>query len=262
MDALMIEPLIQKVIEETVQAGGLGVALVGSRSRGEADLYSDVDFHVLVAQPPQEHRQLFYQEGKLVSVLLDHLEHKEKTFADPHLALWNMHAIRDARIVHDPERILASLQDRARAFQWESVQHLVPSRISNRLFHAVELLHKVMGGLLQNNEEKVHLATLALSWNMNETAALAQGTLIPSENRFWSTVRDAVPDADWKRVQAATLGLQGESVQIRGRAALQLFQRTFECFGHHVQPEHRTLIQEGLQLLSDFSQQDLETVSP
>ena len=261
METSILENVIRQVIEDSIQKGALGVALVGSITRDEADVYSDVDFHLLVAESPAERRQLFYIEERLISVLLDSVDHKEKTFADPQVALWNLLAIRDARIVHDPERILASLQDRARAFQWESVQHLVPSRISKTLFHTVELLHKLMGGLLHNNGEKAHLATLALSWNMTEIAALAHGILIPSENRFWSTVHTAVPDVEWRTCQTVTLGLEGETIRARGRAALRLYRRTFECFNHHMQPEHLAVIQRGVQLLDDFLRQHPEDLT-
>ena len=67
--------------------------------------------------------------------------------------------------------------------------------ISRDLAELSEEVHKVLGGLQREDFEKGVYAAFGLTLGLAHVSALANGALIPTENRYFSTVRAAEPDA-------------------------------------------------------------------
>lgn len=236
-----MDALIQEVAAELAgMPSVLAVVLVGSAARGQADQYSDLDFHVIVAagRPPD---QVFYRGGRLVTVSFIDQAHAERTLADPKAALWGVLAARQARMLHDPQGWYADYQRRAWAFTWSAVEAGASALISQHLSGSAEAAHKMVGGLTSGQLERALYAAHGALRAMAEVSALARGHLIESENRYWSTVRDHEPDPLWRALFWSALGFGSESPEGRALAAARLYARSVQLFEGHLRPADRAV---------------------
>ena len=137
----------------------LSIVLIGSGSRGELDRYSDLDFMVIVeaARPPD---QIFYRDDRLVFINFLDRANREAMFTDPWYALKNMAAVRNAQILFDPKAWYADYQHRANAFSWSDVAVSADAALSWVFTENVEMVHKILGGLSKNDDEKPFMLPL------------------------------------------------------------------------------------------------------
>ena len=226
----------------------LSIVLTGSSVRGEMDAYSDLDIHVVVRgkRPPD---QMLVLENRLVNINVMDAENRESMLTDPWKAMANIAAARDARILFDPDGWYASLQERAKRFSWQTVAKDAAVAISWVLAENAEIAQKVLGGLTTGNHEKALYATVVLLTRLTDVAALANGVLSNSENRLWSTVRDAEPDTIWKNLFWVALGFNAETVTARAEAALSLYSRSVTLYQTKLLPEHLQVIQHAYRLI-------------
>ena len=97
----------------------LSIALIGSGSRGELDVFSDLDIHIVVRDERPADR-MFYRD-RLVNINFLDKENREAMFTDPWKAMWNVAAAREAQILFDPDGWYTNLQQRAKTFTWQLV---------------------------------------------------------------------------------------------------------------------------------------------
>jgi predicted nucleotidyltransferase len=228
----------------------LSVVLIGSGSRDELDVYSDLDFQVVVRgeRPPD---QMYYLENRLVNVNFLDVENRESMLHNPWKAMSNIAATREAQILFDPDGWYANLQERAKAFLWKTVEKDADIAISWVLAENAEIVQKILGGLSNYNLEKALHATVTLLNGLTDVGALGNGVLCNSENRFWSSVRDAEADATWKKLFWTALGFDAESVTTRAKATLGLYSRSFVLHQAKLLPEHLKIVQHVCSLIAD-----------
>ena len=218
--------VLEEVLRDLKTGPGVrAVFLTGSHARGEADGFSDLDISVLVNSDEFVRNDVTYREGVLVSVERSTVPHRERALTEPESALWNLVSLRSGVPLHDPGGVFADLQARARAAAWAELAGAADILAARRLAESAEELHKVMGGLLTGDEGKVAYALLGLTFALGNAALLGTGTLIPTENRYLTLARDAWPDPEWRAAYASLVGLTGEDVPARGRAALVAYGR-------------------------------------
>lgn len=243
---------LDNLVGALVQEGADAVVLLGSVARQEDVAYSDLDIHALFETPPQDHQRIFYLADRLVAIGFVRWDHKEQAFRDPQTALWNIAGIQQSRILHDPEGRFAALQERAFAFDWSTLQEECSSSMGSRFYNLIEECHKIMGGLTTHNPEKCFFALEGLRWSLAEMGALASGVLIETENRYFSSIRDAHPDPEWRHHFDVTVGVTGMDPFDRGVAGLKLYLRSFELYGHHMQEAHQNTVLQAVQTVRDF----------
>lgn len=219
----------------------LSVVLIGSGSRGELDTYSDLDIHVIVRgeRPPD---QIFYQDNRLVNINFLDRANREAMFTDPWNTLKNLAAAKEAQILYDPDGWYTDLQQRAKAFTWQSVQHEADVAVSWVLAENAEMIHKILSGLSKRDLEKTLYATVELVQSLTDVSALANGVLCNSENHFWRAVHDAETDPEWKNSYWTSLGFGSESVVTRAEATLQLYQRSRVLYRAKLLPQHISIL--------------------
>jgi predicted nucleotidyltransferase len=228
----------------------LSVVLIGSGARDELDVYSDLDFQVVV-RGERPSAQIYYLENRLVNVHFVDTENRESMLYDPWKAISNIAAAREAQILFDPDGWYANLQERAKTFSWKTVQQDADLAISWVLAENAEIVQKILGGLSNNNLEKTLHATVTLLNGLTDIGALSNGVLCNSENRFWSAVRDAEADTTWKELFWTALGFDAESVTARARATLGLYSRSFVLYQEKLLPEHLKIVQHVCSLITD-----------
>jgi predicted nucleotidyltransferase len=235
--------LLETIVDEFEHDNNtLSVVLIGSGSRGELDVFSDLDIHVVVRgdRPPN---RIFYREGRLVTINFVDCANREAMLTDPWMALRNLAAAREAQILFDPDLWYEDLQQRARAFTWQKVSKEADRVVSYVLAENAEEVQKILGGLRNNQLEKTLYATTGLVLSLSNVSALANGVLCNSENRFWSAVRDAENDPEWKMLYWRVLGFDGESITTRANAALRLYNRSSLLYQAKLLPQHIPIIE-------------------
>ncbi len=234
---------VEKVVAPLKQnPNTLSIVLIGSAARRQMNEFSDLDIHIIVRgeRPPDK---MFYFENRLVNINFLDTTNRELMLSDPWKALLNIGATREAKIIFDPENWYANLQQRARDFTWKTVQAAADVGISWVLAQNAEIIQKILGGLQQQNLEKILYAITDLLPNLANAAALANGVLTNSENIFWSSVRDAEPDEIWKNAFWKALGFHSESVMARAEATLVLYARSATLYQSKLLPEHLVIVQ-------------------
>ena len=231
----------------------LSIVLIGSGSRGELDRYSDLDLMAIVeaTRPPD---QMFYRDDRLVFVNFLDRANREAMFTDPWYALKNMAAVRTARILFDPKGWYADYQHRANVFSWSDVAVSADAALSWVFTENVEMVHKILGGLSKNDDEKTLYATVELVHALTNVSALANGVLSNSENRFWRAVSESEHDSEWKALYWIALGFKSESVQARAEAVLRLYQRTALLYRNKLLLQHQSMVERVCALIASRGQ--------
>lgn len=243
--------LVESIVDDLKHnPNTLSIVLIGSGSRGELDVFSDLDIHVVVRGERPADRML-YRENRLIMINFLDKENREAMLTDPWKAVWDLAAAREAKILFDPDDWYKDLQQRARAFTWQLVAKDADIAVSWVLAENAEIAQKILSGLSSDNLEKTLYATVYLMQNLTNVAALANGVLCNSENRFWSMVRDSEPDSKWKTLYWTALGLASESVALRAKSALHLYRRSVKLYQQKLLPEHVPITQHVCNLILD-----------
>ncbi|MBK9055526.1 MAG: nucleotidyltransferase domain-containing protein [Chloroflexi bacterium] len=245
MDENNFTTLSQRFVVPGVQA----MALMGSFARGEAGRFSDVDvvrfwgtrppprtpprlsfpsplgrncgsvpFPLLHPRPPPNGggnprdpllAGSHLVAGRLVVVSDVTPEQVTRWFTEPDEAVNTIAGVRSARILWDPDGVLAAIQTRALAFVWDEGMQAKANRwASEQMVGLIEEVHKGLTGLERDDMGRLLNARFGLSWLLNRVMAVAKGVLLSGDNGFWAEVAAAVgPDSPWGQVEP---GLWGE----------------------------------------------------
>ena len=237
----MMKPLEPLLLELQGDPNTLSIVLIGSVTTGKMDTFSDLDVLVVVrAERPAV--RIFYSDDRLVSVYFVDRQNRESALTDPWKAIWNVAPMRKAQILFDPDGWYKNLQKQAHAFTWAQVAAQADRGISYVMAEHVEIVHKILSGLRSGDDEKMLKATTSLLVGITDVAALAAGVLVQSENRFWSSVRDAQTDPIWKNLYWKALGFHALSVSERAEAAVELYSRTALLNAERLLPEHSAVV--------------------
>jgi hypothetical protein len=236
--------LLEHLVSDLKQTPNvLSVVLIGSGSRNELDEFSDLDIHVVMRGSERPPDQIFYRDNRLVNINFLDKANREAMFTDPWYTLKNLAAAREAKIFYDPDGWYKDLQQRAKNFTWLQVAKDADIAVSYVLAENAEEIHKILSGLSRGDLEKTLYALTGFMLAISSVAALANGVLCNSENKFWRAVRDAEPDAQWKILYWTTLGFSGESVMTRAEAALGLYQRSCTLYRAKLLPQHVPILE-------------------
>lgn len=104
------------MLREEFGAGLLGVLVTGSRVHGKPAPTSDLDVHVVIAEPRRQRRN-FLLDGVEIELFINPPFQSRRYFADgrghdPHMYTFG-------RVMYDPQGVMAELQEEARQI-WEA----------------------------------------------------------------------------------------------------------------------------------------------
>ncbi len=248
------DPFIQSLLNRLNQPGVMGIALVGSYARGENEQYSDVDVDIFVESQQPEAYALRYFDGRLVSLKSMHLQSEYDTLKRPEKAIWSVPGLRQMQILQDETGQLAVLQQAACNFDWSELQPAANEYAVEELMGCAEEAHKIVSGLIQENESKVLYATWGLFKGLSNAVAVQRGLLITSENLYFDIIQESLGrDHPWTRAFRLAFGMDhGDAIlpayRTRGKAALDLYKQTSLLFKDIITEPHREVIVNTLQL--------------
>lgn len=251
------DPFIQFALEKLDSPHVLGIGIVGSYARGQASMYSDVDFDIFVSKRPEnpyDRYTLCYWDDKLVSLKHTLLDEERAALSDPRRAIWAVPGLLGMKILLDKDGSLAALQKDAQDFDWDTLQSQANEFTAEEIMGNAEEVHKILNGLARGHESTVLYATWGLVKNMLEAVAVQRGIMIISENRYFDLIQDSVGrDSQWTRAFRAAWGLDSGAsrYETRGAAALELYRLSAAMFDELIPEKHRDVVSKTLQLIED-----------
>ena len=250
----------QNLLARLTTPGVIGIAIAGSYSRNEQSQHSDMDVDIFVESLPDDFYTLRIIDEKLVSLKYVLLRDEYASLTKPEKAIWAVPGLRQMQILLDETGQLAKLKQAAFDFNWTVLQNAANEFAVENLMLCAEETHKIIGGLLQENESKVLYASWGMFKNMSFAAAVQAGLMIESENRIFAMLQDHFgKDHAWTRAFRLSFGMDvGDAnisvYQTRGRAALDLYEQTAVLFEKIINDKHREVIENALQLISSYKQ--------
>jgi predicted nucleotidyltransferase len=257
---LLEDPFVQSLIARLNQPGVIGLAIAGSYSRGEQNQHSDVDVDIFVdALPDKDAYTLRIFDGKLVSLKYVRSQDEFSSLKKPESAIWAVPGLKQMQILLDETGQLAKLKQAAFDFNWSELQDAADEFAVEDLMGCAEEAHKIISGLLQENESKVLYAAWGMFKNLSYAAAVQAGLMIESENKIFAMMQEHFSKSpNWVNAFRLSFGMDIKAnapvYQIRGRAALELYIQTALLFEKIITDKHREVIENTLQLIATYKQ--------
>jgi len=245
----MYEAIAQQFYDTSMH----GIALMGSRARGEAQPYIDIDLVCLTKKDTAPETDTYYVVDNLVIVSSVTLEQTEQWFTEPKQIVEIISNLRQADILIDEQFIYANLQQRARQFQWtDDHRAKANTYVSNQLVGLIEEVHKGLNCLTDYDAGRCINATHGLAWGLTFMVLVYHGILADGDNGLILGAQQAVGyDSEWSRLQRLTYGIVAPTESQPKRidmlhASLSLYKLTYEicksaCTSQHQKPINRTI---------------------
>jgi len=254
------DSFIQSLIARLHQAGVVGLALAGSYARGQGTPHSDVDVDIFVEILPPETYTLRYIDGHLVSIKCITIEEEYESLTRPEKAIWAVPGLKQMAILVDDSGRLAGLKQAAQNFNWQSLQSAADEYAVEELMGCAEETHKIIDGLLKDDESKVLYAVWGLFKGLTNAVAVQHGMMMESENRYFDVIQENIGHAhEWTRAFRRTLGADVGDINLpvyrtRGQAALALYKYSTKLFQNIIIEKHRDVIENTLQLANRYEE--------
>lgn len=238
------------LLERFAPAEASGVLLAGSRARGNAGPYSDVDWIRLARDDeglPGDGSYLI--DGRLVVVNTLTPAFVETIFSEPRVACDYVVGLRSAQILLDREGQLALLQRRARDFVWDAaMQHKANLWAGEQMVGIIEEAHKGLEGVRRNDIGRMLNARFGLSWVISNILKVQRGVLLASDNGVWDEINRGIGETTpWVRLRRAVFGIDdgsGRPPMLREQiiAGLRLYVLTANYLDRALASEHGELV--------------------
>ncbi len=254
------DPFIKPLVARLNQRGVVGLALVGSYARGQNTPHSDVDVDIFVETLPPETYTLRYIDGHLVSLKYITIEKEYESIMRPERAIWAVPGLKQMAVLLDDSGRISELQEAAQNFNWQSLQTPADEYAVEELMGCAEETHKIVDGLLKDDESKVLYAAWGLFKGLANAVAVQRGMMMGSENRYFDIIQENVGRShEWTRAFRLTLGADiGDgnvsAYKTRGQAALVLYRYTAQLFRNIITEQHRAVIENTLQLVNHYEE--------
>lgn len=210
----------RQVARELAEGGAEAVVLVGSHARGEAEPNSDVD--LLAIGSESYDCRLEMKGGVLVSVSMQPFAEFRRDLERPERICSAVPGWREARVLHDPHGLAASLVRDAREWTWKPMERRCGEWVAGEITGNAEEVHKLVAALGGGNLSTAAVQRSLLAVHLAPILAVHHRILYGSENRMWNLVSDAMGE-EWAKAQSAALGLNGEPFEETCRAAMELY---------------------------------------
>ncbi len=258
---LLEDPIIQTLIARLNQPGVIALAITGSYSRDEHNPHSDLDMDIFVDTLPADSYTLRILNGKLVSLKYIRLADEFDSLTKPERAIWAVPGLWQMQILTDESGQLARLKLAAQDFNWANLQEAANEYAVESLMGCAEEAHKIISGLMQENESKVLYAAWGMFKGLSFAAAVQAGLMIESENKIFAMMQEHFRDNPaWIQAFRRSFSMDVEAnipvYQTRGRASLDLYEQTYLLFESLINDKHREVIENTLQLISSYKQSD------
>ena len=252
-----LPPDLPAYLEAWKSGATVAFALLGSYSRDDAGPFSDVDVVRFVNDDKHDSEPQTFLIGGGEGTCTDDdrapgrgavprqwlvvrstitPSQVESWFTEPGQALGVIDGLRRGRVLWDPDDVFASIQQRARRFQWTQTHQEKADQLAGKeLVGWIEEVHKGLEGLRRNDIGRLLNARFGLSWGLAWVMRVQRGVLTASDNTFYDDIISAVsPESRWARLLRRAFGTTNESesgplsLREEVQSGLLLYCETFE----------------------------------
>jgi catechol 2,3-dioxygenase-like lactoylglutathione lyase family enzyme len=237
---------IAAMTRRLVGEGAVAVVLTGSHARSAAGPDSDIDLTAIGegrAEPAME-----VLGGELFSIAWRTAEAEREALRDPERAGAAVPAWRNVRLLHDPDRVAAGLQQEARDFRWSEIAAACDAWVAEAVTGYAEEVHKLAGAVRRGDRGSQAIQAGILSIHLGPIMAVAERLEYESENVLWHLLDERLGDP-WRSTQAAALGLGGESLDRSVAATLELYRLVAERAEPFLNSRQRSVVERSLRLI-------------
>lgn len=206
--------------------GTRAVALLGSRARGDAEPFSDVDlvrFTDGAAALPASGSHLIDDTLVVVSDVAP--EQTEAWFTAPEQAVAVIAGLRAGQALIDADGVFAALQVRAQAFAWDdALQQRADHWAGAQLAGWAEEARKGLEGLRRDDTGRLLQARHGLSWGLARVLRVHLGVLQAGDNDVLDSLAARLgDDADDLRLARAAFGIEPLPLRTQVTAGLRWY---------------------------------------
>ncbi len=236
----------RELASDLADRGAQAVVLSGSHVRGDAHTESDIDLFVVGRGPSYrlERRGEF-----LVATSWSTERRYRAAFRSPASAGGAVPCWRQALIIRDPHGVAAALQQEARGWRWESIDKRCDSWVAEEITGYAEEVHRLVGQLELGHELATAVQRSVLALRLAQILAVHLRILYETENVLWDAVGERM-GGEWRRAQAAALGVTDAGFEETCRAALRLYVLAAEEAGHLLDGRQRAVVEHACALAS------------
>jgi hypothetical protein len=218
--------------------GTLGIGLFGSVAKGTDHPHSDID--LILATDTGAGTEVRQVEGRMVTLTRKTPADLEGAFERPWEAPTAVAAWREARLLHDPDGVMARLQARSHAWTWAAIDG-VDAWAAGELVGLAEEVHKVHGMLAAGRVRAAAANRAILALQLAFPLAAAHRLTCGSENEIWDAVA-AAEGPDWAAAWDTAAGVTPADHESGCRAALALYRIAADRLAHHLDAGDRAIV--------------------
>ncbi len=233
--------------EERIRA----IILRGSFARGDSTSYSDVDITCLVYDKPDTVKRFVYCQNRLISMADKTLEKFRASLLAPEQAVFALTSLREDRILLDKDGTFQAFQQELVHFRWEPLQATANEYASWHLMRVAEHAQKILSAFAKNDLLSGSSCVSILFMLLPDLIGVQRGIFLKSGEVYARQVQEAVGlDSVWTYHHRMLAGLEGHAdAEQHGISALRLYQETARLLYSILQPEHRTIVEQVVQVI-------------
>jgi hypothetical protein len=216
-----------------------GIGLFGSVAAGTDHPHSDID--LILATDTNTGTTVQQIDGRMVTLTRKSPADLEGAFTRPWEVATAVAAWRGARLLHDPDGLMADLQTRAHAWTWDQIPDADPWA-AGELVGLAEEVHKVHGMLATGRTRAAAANRAIIALQLPTPLAAAHRLTCGSENDLWDAVADAEGPA-WTHAWDTATGVIPADHETGCRAALDLYRIAADRLAHHLDDHDRAIVQ-------------------
>lgn len=245
---LQEQPAFDDLVTRFRAPGVVALVLMGSHARGDAGPFSDVDlvrFHAQGVATGSAETHLL--GGHFVVVSDVYPDQIEESFQEPQQASTTIAGLRSALPLWDPDKYFSSVQERAKAFNWDEVmQDRADAWASSQMVGWIEEVQKGLAGLRTSHEGRLLNARFGLTWGMVNVLRVQRGVLVSGDNDLYPEVIQVVgAESYWAALSRQAYGIDGgDSLLDQVVAGLRLYALTAELLADALRPDDKRKIDE------------------
>jgi hypothetical protein len=163
--------------------------------------------------------------------------------------------MRELRVLLDKDGSIATLQQDALDFTWESVQEAANAHARLMMMRSTEEVHKLLGILLNDDVLAFSSAMTTFPLRIAQLLAIQRGVLITTDSRFFRQVQESVGlTSDWTQAHLRAVSIEPAPAGVsalhwRGSAFLSLYIETVKLLRPIMHPTECEVIEQTLRVI-------------
>lgn len=251
------EQFLSSLVTNLVSPNTVAVVLGGSHVRGEATAWSDVDvLHLVTDISSGSEKTYQFTSGHLVSIATRTLTWYQTMLTRPEQAIFLVPALREVRILFDPQGQFHTFQRMLQAFDWTSLQSRANHFASQSVINSAEAVHELLSAQVRKDNLTAFATAMALFFDLTLAVAVQRGCFIKGNRPYLAQVRESAEgNSVWSTTHRKFVdldsGSQPETLTVlRARVACKLYSETVQLLRSALEVHHLRVAEQTILLIN------------